>query len=256
MARAPASLSCGVVQTASPTKLADSQNADVSLRVNAYSELAIRDTPANYYGLCEEGSLLLATNPTVSTGATWVAAQTAFSDTTPNWYIANNEVAGGRGLRLHYLKMIATAACTSGASIHYAIKIDTVFRAVTTDHILAITPVNPNGLVSNIAAPTVHVQNSATASVVPAASINARLVARGVIGGLTIAGDELMIAFGEMLAGGMAPTAVTQAGQPGRRVTTSPPIIIPPQGCAMIHIWAPSSSASFNPEFELLMSAR
>lgn len=258
MARAPQNLSCALPLTASPTRKSDSTDADTPLRINSASELAIRDTPASYYGLCEAGELIYAHTATTGTGLTWVAAQTAFSDTTPNFYIFNNEVAGGRSLRLHYLKLIATQACTSGTAIHYVAIMDNVARALTTDNTQALTQVVPNGNVSTaIASPTIVGQNSASASVIAASSTaGKRRVARGIIGGLTIAGDVLSIGFGELIGGGMAQTAATGAGQPGHRVAMAPPVIIAPQTSLTIHLWIPSSSASINPEVELLLSAK
>lgn len=251
------SLITGLVRTLLPSKMADSAMLDAPARVNGYGELAVRDTPASYFGLAEEGSLMVATNPTPSTGAAWVSAQTAFSDTAPNFYIANNEPAGGKTLRLHYLKLICTTAATSATAIHYAVIVDPVTRALGTDNTLAITPVSPNGaLAIPSAAPTVKVQNNTTTSVIAASSANKRIVARGCLGGLNIAGDVLQICFGEITPTAMSATAVTAAGQPGRRIDNSPPVLIPAGGSAVIHVWMPGSSASIVPEFELVMSLK
>jgi hypothetical protein len=246
----------GLIKALLPSKTGDSDVAERTVRLNAFSELAVRDTPANYYGMAEEGSLIVATNPTVSTGMTFVTAQTAFSDTVPNFYIYNTEPVGGRSLRLHYLKMITTAAGTSATAWHYAVILDQVGRAIGTDNTATITPVNPNGAATISAVPLIKVQNSATASAIAASSASKRLVARGCLGGLNIVGDTLQIYFGEMTPSAMSATAVTQAGQPGRRVDNSPPVMIPPGCSAVIHIWGVASAAAFSPEFELLMSLK
>jgi hypothetical protein len=254
MGRSTTSLATAVPANALPARMTDSNNTDYPLRANAVGELAIRETPANYYGLCEEGSLLVATNPTVSTGQLWVAAQTAFSDTAPNFYIGNNDAS--RSIRMHSLKLICTAAATGTTAIHFVAILDTVLRSFAGSYHLAITPVNPNGGMPNIAAPTIAAQSSATVSALTASSANKRIVARGVLGGLNIVGDELFIEFGEMLGGNMSATAVTQAGQPGRRGTSAPPVMIPPLGSLAIHFWLVGSSASPAPEFEILMSVK
>lgn len=246
----------GLIQALLGTKTGDSTVAERPFRMNGYSELAVRDTPANYYGQAEEGSLIVATNPTVSTGMTFVTAQTAFSDTAPNFYIYNTEPAGGKSLRLHYLKMITTAAGTSATAWHYAVVLDASARAFSTDNTATITPVNPNGGATLSSIPQIKVQNNASTSVIGASSASKRLVARGTLGGLNIVGDVMQIYFGEMTPSAMAATAVTQAGQPGRRVDNSPPIIIPPGASAVIHIWGVASAAAFSPEFEMLMSLK
>lgn len=254
MARSDQTLSCGLPLTSLPVKTTDSTAADVPLRLNGYGELATRS--AAQYDLAEEGALFVATNPTISTGMTWVAAQTAFSDTAPNFHIRNAATAGGKSVRLHSLKMIATAAATSATAIHYAVIMDVVLRAIGTNNTAAIVPVNVNGNVGNSLDVLVNVQNSATVSAITASSASKRIVARGCLGGLNIAGEEMQICFGDPIGGSSVFTAVSAAGQPGRRSTAAPAVVIPPQGTATIHIWMPASSASFDPEFELIFSVK
>jgi hypothetical protein len=224
------------------------------MRLTGSGELVVRDSGLS--GLCEEGSLLLCTNPAVSTGMIWVAAQTAYADTVGNFYIGNTEPVGGQSIAPKYLKLIATAAATAGTVWHYAAILDSVARYPTTANIAAITPVNPNGGAINASAPTVLVQNSATPSVYPASSAGKRIVARGVLGGLNIVGDSFTIAFGELLGASPALTAAEEGTQSGARVASSPPVLIPPGGSLLISLWSPSSSASFAPEFELLMAVK
>ena len=250
------SFATAMIQKLIGAQTGDSVVAERQLRMNAYSELAVRDTPANYYGMAEEGSLILATNPTPSTGLAWVSAQTAFSDTAPNFYIYNNEQAGGKALRLHYLKLITTTAATSASAVHYAVVVDQAARAFTTDNMAVVIPVSPNGCLGLTTVPVIKVQSNTTTSAIAASSGQKRIVARGCLGGLNIAGDVLQIYFGELTPTAMSATAVTAAGQPGRRVDNSPPVCIPPGGSAVIHIWMPGSSASIVPEFELLLSAK
>lgn len=202
---------------------------------------------------------MMVTNPTVSTGMTQVAAQTTFVDTTPNMYIYNPEVQSNpnaKSIYLDYIKMIATAAATAATAIHYAIVLDTVARNLSTDNTQSLTPVNPNGNASNILAPTVKWQNSATASVIVASSASKRLVGRGVLGGLNVAGDEMVIVFGSTDVGATAGLTAAQAAALSRRVSNSPGIVIGPGQSLVLHLWAPSSSASWNPELEIGFWAR
>jgi hypothetical protein len=246
----------GIISTLVPNKLADSQSSSNPMRLNGNRELVVRESAPGFNGLCEEGSLLLCTNPTISTGMTWVAAQTAYSDTVGNFYIQNNEAAGGKSLQMRYLKLLATTAGTAATVWHYAAILDMAARYPTTANIASITPVNPNGGSSNAAAPTVLVQNSATPSVYPASSAAKRIVTRGALGGLNIVGDVFLVSFGQLFGQTGPLTAAEGATQSGSRVASSPPVTIPPGGSLLISFWSPSSSAAFTPEFELLMSAK
>lgn len=244
-------------KTTLPSPVADSDVSNVALRVNRNRELAVRETPASDYGLCEEGSLLVATNPTVGTGLAWVAAQTAYSATTPNFLITNTQPAGGASIQLRYLKLIATAAGTAATVWHYAAILDTANRALTTDNTAIITPVSPNGGVAlGSGLPRINAQSSASASVLAAASASGRVVARGALGGLAVVGDVFMIGFGQSFGLSGPLTAAEGATQSGTRGSVSPPIIIAPGGCLSLHFWSPSSSGALTPEFEMLLALK
>jgi len=257
---APSALVKGIVSRLLPTAWVDDRDADKPMRLARYGEQVaqVLHGPTRY-ALVEEGSYILATNPTISTGLTWVAAQTAFSDTAPNFYIFNPESTSNpaaKSIYMDYLKLITTTAATAATAFHYAWILDAVSRAITTDNTLTITPVNPNGGASVVITPVIKVQNSATVSVITASSSAKRLVGRGTLGGLNVAGDELEIVFGSTDVGANAGLTAAQAAAVGHRVSNSPGIIIPPGWSLTGHIWMPSSTASPAPEFELGMFAR
>jgi hypothetical protein len=241
----------GLVARLQPTPSADGLNAPI--RQDKFGAIAPWCDAPTRHQFAEEGSYILATNPTISTGLTWVAAQTAFSDTAPNFYIFNNSLT--RSLYLDYLKMIATAAATTAASIQYAIKTQSVARTFTTNNMLTIVPVNPNQALPLLENPVIMAQNSASVSVMTASDSSARIVGRGNLGGLNIAGTEMLLTFGSTDAG-CYPGSADAANQPGRRGASCPPIIIGPSQALTVYIWMPGSAASFNPEFELGMWAR
>ena|SRR5207247_5034150 len=257
---APSALMKGIVARLLPTPFVDDRDIDKPARLARYGEqMAQVIYGPTRHGLVEEGSYLLATNPTVSTGFTQVAAQTTFVDTTPNMYLFNSEnpaSANAKSIYLDYIKMITTAAATAAASIHYALILDTVARALTTDNTLPMTLANPNGNTQTIVAPVVKWQNSATASVIAASSPSKRLVARGTLGGLNVAGDELTIVFGSTDVGANAGLTAVQATAVGHRASHSPAVIVGPGQSLVLHMWAPTSSASWNPEVEFGMWAR
>lgn len=241
-------------QTAKIQPVSGADGIAQGLRSDHFGAVAPWHVAPTRHQFAEEGSYILATNPTVSTGLTWVAAQTAFSNTAPNFYVAN--VDAKRSLYLDYLKLIATAVATTAASIQFAIHVDIVGRTFSgADNTTVIVPVNPNGGLPLLTQPIIKAQNSATVSAMNVPSATSRLVGRGNLGGLNIAGTEMLLTFGSTDAG-CYPGSADAANQPGRRGASCPPIIIPPLGSATIYIWMPGSAASFNPEFELGMWAR
>jgi hypothetical protein len=247
-------LASGRILNALPGKSTDSETSEGVMRLNAYRELALREQ--GQFGYAEEGSLYVATNPTISTGMLWVAAQTAYSNTAINFHLRNTEVAGGKSARLQSLKLIATAAATSTTAVHYAVSLDPVARTLSTDNTTTIVPKNCNGAFSDTCPVVVNAQNSASVSALTAASAGNRILARGVMGGLNIVGEEFFLMFGAQVGGSMTPTAVDAAGQPGRRVSVAPAVIVPPGASCSIHIWSVAAAASMAPEFELLFAVK
>jgi hypothetical protein len=247
-------LSSGLPQALLPTKAGDSTSMDKELRLNGYGETVVREQ--GQFGYAEEGSLYVATNPTISTGVAWVAAQTAYGATAPNFHIRNTDAVGGKSVRLQSLKLIATAAATGTTAVHYAVTMDPTARAIATDNTAAITPVNCNGGVTGAPPVLVNAQSNTSVSVLAAASAGNRVLARGTLGGLNIVGEEFYLSFGAPIGGAMTPTAVDAAGQPGRRVAVAPAIIIPPQASCTIHFWSVGASASIAPEFELVFAVK
>ena len=101
-----------------------------------------------------------------------------------------------------------------------------------------LTPVNTN--IDDSTASVAKIEAfSAAFLTLPAADATARTVARGVVGGLPILSDELVIQFGgiDMAAQGTSATA-------GRKVSVAPPIIVGPQQSATVHVWIPGNAVT------------
>lgn len=249
------SLIRGVVGRGLPTPFQDDRDADKPIRLVRYGEQASMSLiSTSDHELADEGSYFVATNTVVGAGQTWVAAQTAFSDTAPNWYIYNPENPSNlsaKSIYIRSLKMISTAVMTSTTLIRYCAILDNVPRAPTTDNMALIVPVCPNGAYSTMPmVPTIKVQNSAIASVVPASSASKRIVANGTLGGLNVVGTEFQINFGSSDAGG-GQNGVAAETVPNRRVNNEPPLVVAPGWSLMIHVWATASAASPAPEWTL-----
>jgi hypothetical protein len=264
----PFSVLRGYVSKLLPQANPDSPQTDVGVRVDRYGGVLVGATSPTDYSDADEGSSFIIRTPTIGTGLVQVAAQTSFSDTAPNYYLFNGEstTSGfGKTIALRSLRMIATAAMTSATSIQYVFTLDPIFRAVTTNHMdwygnttaSAVAP--PQVYNTNLTSPLPNfvfaMQDSATASVIAARSAQALVVARGTIGGLNLVGDVLQINFGQYEAGSMPATAEA-AGQPGIRVVSEPPVLVPPGYTLVGHVWAPASAASMAPEIAFTFRAK
>jgi hypothetical protein len=215
----------------------------------------------NRMQLAAEGSYLVVTNPTVGSGVTWVdsgaAAQQAFVDTGPNFWIHNNEAPGGRTLYLDYLKLISGKVGAAGTSLQFAIILDPATRTIATNNMLSVVPVTTASAYANLATPTVLVQNSATASVFSASSALKKLVARGALGGINIVAHVYGLTFGDFKAAKTSSGNLSDsAGAPSRCFDQLPAIGISPGTDCSIYFWAPASTDNIDPEFEIGMIAR
>jgi hypothetical protein len=254
----PGAVFRGIVARLLPTPFLDDRDSDKPARLRRYGDVGIEGgLLATANALNDEGTYVVTTNPTIGTGFTFVAAQTAFSDTAPNIYIQNNEQSlnvTGKAVYLHYIRLLASAAATTASSLQYAIVIDPSPRALTTNNMTQATLVTPNTAVAAPGSVLVYVQNSATVTTLGARSTNARMVARGAICVATApavnALDTFLWTFGEPMA---IPLAAATAGVVGQtRTAVLPPVEIGPNGGNMtMHLWLPASTASFNPEFEI-----
>ncbi len=248
-----------------PNKFFDQDPIEHPVRIESYGTAWLTGLGPSEHNYVEEGSYLVSTGVggglAVGTGLTWPYNNSAFADINPNFLIQNTDQT--KWLFLHYLKMTATAVSGSAGnfatSIQYAVEIDSVLRTPTTDNTLLCTPVIPNMVVgSSTTVPTmvVKAQNATADSVIPALSARGRVVARGALGGLNVIGDELLLKFGSTKGGAYAATTTTEnAGQPGRRVSSAPAVVLGPGHSAAIYIWSPGTAAAvsggINPEFEL-----
>ena len=212
-------------------------------------------------GIAAAGQMIVASNiavgtPAAGTGVTWVAAQTSFSDTQPNFYIQNLDPV--KSLHLICLKMVANAVGTAAVSWQYAGVLDPTARSITTNHVsLAATFVpNTNATTgTGYTLPSVQYQSSATASAFSASSGKAAMVSRGSLGALNVIGDEFIIKFGTFDASGTTALTAAESGGVGSRASCDGPVIIAPNSVYTLTIWGPSSSAAFAPDFSFFMAA-
>ena len=220
-----------------PQRNGDSVGADVAIRGSDYNERYSYNPLVGKYPFVLEGSYFVARTPTPGTGVSYFAS-TAFDETKPVIF-GNLATSSNKRVWLDYVKIIITTAGASATTAQFAVKTDTINRAISVDHRTTAVPYNPfNGSIV-----TLNYQNSATATTLAASSSGAAVVAEGAANGLDILGDVYYLEFGQkMQSSGIGLTAV-QATDPGFKVVSMPPVVVPAGGSFTIYWWAASIAA-------------
>ena len=222
--------------------------SDFNKRYSPYGDQSMQvvTPPAHRALLAEEGSYYTVTNPTPDTPvACGIIA--AYVVTTPLFHIANLEGAGGRNIILDYVKLRVTVAPASGVNAIYTVDVDSsprVSTAPTGGSNRTVNNVNPSR--ANDFGGQVWAFTGGAVLTVMAGS-NVRTIGHGAIAhSIPIAHDELLLTFGQPQSIGAPATAVT------RRVGNCPPVVIPPQCSASIHIYFVSNAATgLSAEYEM-----
>ena len=201
--------------------------------------------PATRATLAEEGSYYTVTNPTPDTTvACGIIA--AYVVTTPLFHIANLEQAGGRNITLDYIKLRVTVAPASGENAIYTVDVDSsprVSTAPTGGANRTVNNVNPNAP-QDFNGQFWAFTGGTVLTIMAGASV--RTIGHGAIAhSIPIAHDELLLTFGQPESVASPATAVS------RRVGNAPPVVIPPQCSASIHIYFVSNaSTGLSAEYE------
>jgi len=240
----------GTCQQILPAKRAVGDN--IPMRLDDYGNLLNSNIMVKKHGLTAEGSQFVTTNPTPGTGIAGAISAT-YGVTHPWMVLRNNGSTGGPTAYLDYLKFIVTVVPAGSTTFDLAVVRDVIAGgALTTDHMAYATPVNLNPLSTGSSKCTLGYLTGATANTIAALTPAAAVVGRGTIGGLTIAGDQLIADFGAMDPSPWpASTAAEGAAQPGCRATMFPPICCPPGYQLLFYYWGlTNSGTALSYEFE------
>lgn len=233
----------GLVSRTMPVATPDNTEAD--LRLWRDGSITTIGLVRKQTGLAAEGSYFTVNN--AQTGLATAAAPTTFSATNPFVLIYNTDSptnSNYKRIELDILTLIATAAGTAGASVQFAVTIDSGNRYSSGGTNLTANIVNPN-----MDAPTRSSVANVYAGNVTAAAATA--AARTVVGNrfckaaIPVAGDTYSVNFGGVE--GVQAIGVSTVVFSSNNV---PPVIIGPNQSALVHLWLPSQSAasSYAPE--------
>ena len=242
-----------------PSATPDQKSPVTNVRGGRYGEQYGLSLIPTKHLLADEGSYFICTSATTSgtPGTTTMSypLTTAYSATTPFVYLQNNDSKSNpvaKRVYFDYLKIVCTQAAASSTGVRFAAVVDPVVRGITTNNGTFFTPTSPNSDVSPQSVCQFWIQNSATASVISAASTSNRVVATGSMGNLTVLGDEYAIISGTTDPGAYPGTIAVQATCPGRRVTVIPPLILGPSAGLTFFMWLPNNaSTALTYEFEM-----
>lgn len=197
------------------------------------------------YGLAEEGTLFVATNPTIGTGIS-ASIQTSYAATNGLLNIRNNAGAGGVRIYPLWLRLICTTVPASATSAQIAVAIDSSIRYSSGG--TQITALNNANMDSARTSSAVLWFGALTLN---AASGNQRIVGRSMLASvIPVALDEYIIFFGPY-GGDFGTLGGTTAT---RRTLSSVPIVLGPNANhnMSLHAWYPANAttaAQFEFEF-------
>lgn len=234
----------GKVSRALPgIRLADGSLDTESLRRSGYGEEYV--IPFSVRVAADEGGYFVARNATPGTGQAGHAAPTTHDTAKPFVMLKNGAEAGGMRVYLDYLKLLVTAAGSSGTLNYATHTVDKNRTPGSGGVALTVVNVNPQSTRSTVlslalAGPVVPGEsNSAEARIV--AHQRARTV-------IPVVGDILLFNFG----GDPVPSGAVMAGTTELdRIIHCPPIVLGPGDSYHLVLWRASQSGAASYEVEI-----
>ena len=221
--------------------------ADVPARGTNRGELIAMMMGKPKYGLCDEGSYFVATNPTPGTAIAGVSGTGAFADAESLLYVRNARTAA-EDIRLYldYLRVQVAVAGTNGTDHRYVMKTEPSGTERWTSGGSLIVPVNPNRNSSGSSPAVIRFG----ALVTTAVGSDVRLVSNGVIRSvIAVVGDQYVFDFGGEVA---VPNGQPNGGLLVANVVVPvPPIILGPGETLVMSLHAAAQTVASQYEFEL-----
>lgn len=235
----------GAKLLASVGRVTDSVNA--ILRVNQLGELLLGEP--YYLNLAREGSLFVASNPTIGTAvALTVAAQTSFSATAPAFLLRNSDATKDAIVRR--INLLCTTVGTAGTDLQFAIVVDSANRYSSGG--AARTPVNARA--DSGTAASVAFYDASTAIVASASGSSARTIARNRLRtAIPVIGDIYSLLCGC----DNVPEMGAVSGSAAQKMTlVTAPVVIPPGGTALVYLWSTAQTAAPTYEYTVEWAER
>lgn len=215
----------------------------INARGTRYGDVTVANIWPTSHMQAMEGSYFFVNN--AQTGIATGATPTAYSATNPFLMLLNNDSPANPAAKrvyVDYVTLLATAAGTAGASVQYAIGIDSATRYTSGGTALTANIVKANS--AGPASVCACYAGNLTAAAVTTA--NRTLIGnRYFKGAIPVAGDTYTISFGsvDQTAAFAISTIITSLQGAG-------PVVLNPGEALILYLWLPSQSAasSYAPE--------
>ena len=250
----PQAIFKGLVYRILPTPMTDGSESEKALRISRYGDAKTENSwPVTDHLLADEGAYITAA---MSSGATklWLGLSATFVNSAAAFVLSNSDPPGGRRIYPRRLRLCQVDAPVNGTSLRYSIWTDsrdrtpstissgaggtgpgtpftaTAYQAPTTSTNQDVR-VSPAGLAyfplsTNVGAPPL----------VPTPGPAARcIVGQGFLKqSIPVTKDQYILQFGCQDSGGAFQIAAALA----HLVAYSPPVVIGPGQCMVIHLWS------------------
>jgi hypothetical protein len=220
--------------------------AMTNLRGTRYGEAIVSPLGSKMYGYADEGSYILATNPTMGTGIAGIAASTSY-DAAEHLLLVRNTHATKR-FYLDFIDLVVTAAGASGTTTGFTMVGDKGTTRYTSGG-STITPINPNMDGSN---PGSDLTIKFGALVTTAASADVRplgdFLCRTVI---KVVGDSYRFTFGDSNACWDLAGASLDGTTSAKITIPCPPVVLGENDQFLLSDWAASQAGASSYQFRM-----
>lgn len=233
----------GLANRVLPGAAVDGSYADI--RVSQRGEQVVHSLwGSRLHGFADEGSMLLAMNPTPGTAIAGIAAPTAFADTSALMYMRQSPTSTKR-LYLLDLELGVEAAGTSSTNWNVVMKTDRGNSRYSSGGSV-ITPVNANPSSALASEASVYFG----ALTLAAASSDARLIDHERVQTvIKVIGSKYRFVFGDSSPG--APSGIPLEGTTQHaRIIHCPPVVLGPGDAFAFHEFAASQAAAATYQFK------
>ncbi len=220
--------------------------AFIAQRGTRFGEAITSPLGAKLYGYADEGSYVLATNPTMGTGIAGIAASTSF-DAAEHLMMIRNTHATKR-FYLDFIDLVVTAAGANGTTTGFTMTGDKGTTRYTSGG-SSITPVNPN---MDGSQPGSDLTVKFGALVTTAASADVRplgdFLVRTVI---KVIGDSYRFNFGDSNAKWECAGASLDGTTSAKITIPCPPVVLGENDMLLLSDWGASQSGASSYQFRM-----
>lgn len=221
------------------SEVIEADRAETYARTNQYGEFICAPSGQNQFAL--EDSYFVGSNPTIGTAvAINAAAQNAFVATAPSILIRNPNAVGGKDVIIKRINLLCTVAGTGLTSLECAVLLGTGNNYTSGGTALTLRSARTQS-------PATALIYYSGASAIVGTNTNTITIARQRIRtGIPVVGDNFKLNFGGEPT---TETGLLSGAAAAMYAHNLPPLVIPPQGTALIYLWGGGQTVAPTYEF-------